>query len=193
MSEPNENTRICRRALEELFEHGDFDSLEELIHPDFVNHEAPPGHPQGREGLTVTINWLRGLWGPMRSEIEDEIREDSKVVARVTMHGRLSTTLSDDDASWENSTVIRDDVAAAVRTLKREVERDILVAGSATLARTVMEEGLVDRINMQLYPIVVGTGKRLFTEGIPRAPLELSAVEQVGPDGVLLLTYRPKG
>ena len=61
---------------------------DELIHPDFVNHEAPPDNPQGPEGLKETVSWLRGLWGPMRADIEDEITEGQKVVARVTMHGR---------------------------------------------------------------------------------------------------------
>lgn len=54
----DENKRICRRVLDELFDQGDFDALEELIHPDFINHEAPPGHPQGREGLKTTVTWL---------------------------------------------------------------------------------------------------------------------------------------
>jgi len=53
-----------------------------------VNHEAPPDNPQGPEGLKETVSWLRGLWGPMRADIEDEITEGQKVVARVTMHGR---------------------------------------------------------------------------------------------------------
>ena len=87
MSTLEENKRICLRVLDELFDQGDFSSLDELIHPDFVNHEAPPGHPQGREGLEVTVSWLRGLWGPMRSEIHEVVGEGDKVVARVTMHG----------------------------------------------------------------------------------------------------------
>src|SRR5215207_5704491 len=83
-----ENKRVTRRVLDELFDKGDLDSADELGHPDFVNHEAPPDNPQGPEGLKETVSWLRGLWGPMRAEIEDEIAEDDKVVARVTMHGR---------------------------------------------------------------------------------------------------------
>jgi predicted ester cyclase len=83
-----ENKRIARRVLEELIEKGNLDAADELIHPDFVNHEAPPDNPQGPEGLKETISWLRGLWGPMRAEIEDEICEGDKVVARLTMHGR---------------------------------------------------------------------------------------------------------
>jgi predicted ester cyclase len=82
-----ENKRIARRLLEELFEQGNLDAADELIHPDFVNHQAPPDNPQGPEGLKETVAWLRGLWGPMRAEIEDEICEGDKVVARLTMHG----------------------------------------------------------------------------------------------------------
>jgi predicted ester cyclase len=83
-----EKKRIARQVLEQLFEKGNLEAAEGLIHPDFVNHEAPPDNPQGPEGLKETVSWLRGLWGPMRAEIEDEICEGDKVVARVTMHGR---------------------------------------------------------------------------------------------------------
>jgi predicted ester cyclase len=86
MSEKNK--RITRRVLDELFDKGDMDAADELIHPDFVNHEAPPNNPQGPEGLKETVTWLHGLWGPMHAQIEDEICEGDKVVARVTVHGR---------------------------------------------------------------------------------------------------------
>jgi predicted ester cyclase len=83
-----ENKRVARRVLVELFKKGNLEATDELIHPDFVNHEAPPDNPQGTEGLNETITWLHGLWGPMRADVEDMICEDDKVVARVTMHGR---------------------------------------------------------------------------------------------------------
>jgi predicted ester cyclase len=83
----DQSKRIARRVLEELFEKGNLEAADELIHPEFVNHEAPPDNPQGPEGLKATITWLRGLWGPMRAEIEDEICEGDKVVARMIMHG----------------------------------------------------------------------------------------------------------
>jgi predicted SnoaL-like aldol condensation-catalyzing enzyme len=85
---PEQNRQLAHRVLEELFEKGNLEAADELVHPDFVNHEAPPSNPQGPEGLKETISWLRGLWGPMRAEIEDEICEDDKVVARMIMHGR---------------------------------------------------------------------------------------------------------
>jgi predicted ester cyclase len=83
-----ENKQTTRLVLEELFEKGNLGVAEKLVHPDFVNHEAPPGNPQGPAGLKETVAWLRDLWGPMRFEIEDEIAEGDKVVARVVMHGR---------------------------------------------------------------------------------------------------------
>ncbi|MGH2764230.1 MAG: ester cyclase [Thermoleophilaceae bacterium] len=86
MSDRNE--QAVRRVLDELLYRGDLDAADELVHPDFVNHEAPPGSPQGPDGLKQTVAWLRGLWGDMRAEIEDLICAGDKVVARVTMHGR---------------------------------------------------------------------------------------------------------
>jgi ketosteroid isomerase-like protein len=86
MTDRAENTQVSRHLLE-VFEHGRLDAIDEVVHPAFINHEAPPGSPQGPEGLKQTISWLRGLWGPMRAEIQDEICEDDKVVARVVMHG----------------------------------------------------------------------------------------------------------
>jgi predicted ester cyclase len=82
------NKQVTRRLLEEVFEHGRLDAVDELVHPEFVNHEAPEGSLQGPEGLKQTVTWLRGLWGDMRSDIQDEICEGDKVVARVIMHGR---------------------------------------------------------------------------------------------------------
>lgn len=83
----DENKQVVRRVLDEMFAKGNLEAADQLIHPDFVNHEAPPGSPQGPEGLKQTTAWLRGLWGDMKADIEDVICEGDKVVARVTMHG----------------------------------------------------------------------------------------------------------
>ena len=84
----DQNKRLTQRVLEEMFEKGNLEAADELVHPEFVNHEAPSGSPQGPEGLKETVAWLRGLWGPMRFDLQDEICEGDKVVARVVMHGR---------------------------------------------------------------------------------------------------------
>ena len=103
----------------------------------------------------------------------------------------VSTTLSDDEATWTNSTVIRNDVPAQVAKLKQKVKGDILVAGSGQLVRTLAEHDLVDEYRLMVYPIVLGTGKRFFGEGTPLKKLALVDTKPVGPDGVCVLTYRP--
>jgi dihydrofolate reductase len=103
----------------------------------------------------------------------------------------VSTTLSEADATWTNSTVIRDDVAGQVARLKQQVAGDIVVAGSAQLARSLAEYGLVDQYRLMVFPIVLGSGKRLFGDGSPSVTLRLVDTKPVGPDGVVILTYAP--
>lgn len=103
----------------------------------------------------------------------------------------VSTTLGQDDASWEHSTVIAGDVAGEVARLKKRYSGDVLVAGSVTLVRSLAEHDLVDEYRLMLFPLVLGTGKRLFTEGTPRTRLRLTGTTPVGPDGVTILTYQP--
>jgi dihydrofolate reductase len=105
----------------------------------------------------------------------------------------VSTTLTDDEADWTNSIVIRGDVAAQISRVKREVPGEILVAGSAQLVRTLAEHDLVDEYRLMVFPVVLGAGKRLFEEGTPRTVLRLVDSKAVGPDGVFVLTYRPAG
>ena len=105
----------------------------------------------------------------------------------------VSTTLSDDDASWENSTVIRDDVAGQVRKLRDEVDGDILVAGSATLVKSLAPDRLVDGYRLMVFPIVLGIGKRLFADGFDTSKLKLTDSMTVGSDKIMVLTYAPAG
>lgn len=103
----------------------------------------------------------------------------------------VSKTLKDEDATWNNTTVIRDDVEGAVKRLKKEVDGDTLVAGSANLVQTLAKHDLVDEYRLMVYPIVLGGGKRLFQDGLPRTTLKLVDTKRVGPQGVLILTYKP--
>ena len=136
---------------------------------------------------SVTYQGFAAAW-PARRETTGEFGVRINALPKYV----VSTTLSDADAGWENSTVFRDNVAAAVAGLKQQVKGDILIAGSATLARSLHTEGLIDRVNLMLFPIVLGTGKRLFTEGLPPASFELTELKPVGPDGVVVLAYRAK-
>jgi dihydrofolate reductase len=102
----------------------------------------------------------------------------------------VSSTLTDAEAVWSNSTVIGGYDADRLRTLKDEVDGDLYVSGSATLARAMLADGLVDELHLYVYPLAVGTGIRLFPEGAPRTPLTLVGAEGLS-NGVVHLTYGP--
>lgn len=95
------------------------------------------------------------------------------------------------EATWNNTTIISGDVAAGIRDLKTATDGDIGMSGSATLVRWLLANGLLDRLNLLVHPIVVGEGQRLF-EGTPTHPLTLVSQETFG-SGVLNLTYAPAG
>jgi dihydrofolate reductase len=97
----------------------------------------------------------------------------------------VSSTLR--EGAWENSTVIRD--PEVVARLKEEDGGPILVTGSASLVRLLLEYGLVDEMKLLMHPYIMGKGQRFFTEGM-HAALTLTGAERLDRD-VLLLTYRP--
>jgi dihydrofolate reductase len=103
----------------------------------------------------------------------------------------VSSTLTDEDADWTNSTVIRDEVPSQILQVKQQVAGDLLLAGSAELVKTLAEHDLVDEYRLMVFPILLGSGKRLFGDGIPRTTLRLADATPVGPDGVFILTYAP--
>jgi dihydrofolate reductase len=93
-------------------------------------------------------------------------------------------------ADWTNTTLIKGDVAARIREIKAQPGQDIAMSGSATLARWLLAEGLLDELNLLVHPIVVGSGARLFPDGSPKQPLQLAGSTAFG-SGVLHLVYRP--
>jgi dihydrofolate reductase len=106
----------------------------------------------------------------------------------VTKHV-VSTTLEDPESVWSNSRVIGiDDVAS----LREGEAGDVVVHGSGKLVNALIERGLVDELRLMVFPIVLGAGRRLFDELDAQAALQLAEVRPVGPDGVVILTYRPK-
>jgi dihydrofolate reductase len=133
----------------------------------------------------VTYEGFAAAWPQMN---EDEFGQKMNSMPKYV----VSTTVSDDDAGWDNSTVIRDDLAGQVRKLKDEVHGDTLVAGSATLIKSLAADGLIDEYRLMVFPIVLGGGKRLFADGFEKAKLRLADSKPVGPDGAFVLTYRPK-
>jgi dihydrofolate reductase len=99
----------------------------------------------------------------------------------------VSSTLR--EAEWSNSTVLDGDFVAEIEKLKREVDGVILVAGSAQLVQGLVENDLVDELRLMVFPVVLGSGKRLFGETTGKKPLKLTDSTTVG-DGISILTYQ---
>jgi dihydrofolate reductase len=102
----------------------------------------------------------------------------------------VSSTLTDTEAVWRNSTALGSYAADRIRALKDEVDGNLYVSGSATLVRALLADGLVDELHLYVYPLAVGTGIRLFPDGAPRTPLSLLAAQRLS-NGVAHLTYGP--
>jgi dihydrofolate reductase len=101
-----------------------------------------------------------------------------------------STTLR--DPAWQNTHVIEGDLETAVRGLKAQPGRELQVHGSGELLRWLLERDLVDELNLRIYPVVLGDGRRLFPEKGQSHKLELVESRTV-PSGVTLQTFRPAG
>ncbi len=99
----------------------------------------------------------------------------------------VSTTLSSTSA-WRNSTLIDDNVVEAVRQLKQQPGKNILIDGSSVLIHTLAQNDLIDEYSLHVYPLVLGGGKRLFPEG---KRLDMMLVEASPlPTGVVFMRYR---
>jgi dihydrofolate reductase len=105
---------------------------------------------------------------------------------RATKHV-ASTTLKELD--WENSELIEGDVPEGIRALKQEDGPELQVHGSANLIQTLLEHGLIDEFRLKIFPLVLGTGKRLFNGGTVPAGFEVTS-SQVLSSGVIAATYR---
>lgn len=103
----------------------------------------------------------------------------------------VSNTLTDSEAEWNNSTVIRGDVTGQIAELMAQTSGDVLVAGSCRLVQSLAESDLVDEYRIMVFPIILGSGRRLFAEGASMRTLQLMESKTVGPDGVIILTYQP--
>jgi dihydrofolate reductase len=101
-----------------------------------------------------------------------------------------STTLT--ESSWQETRFLRGDVEAAIRDLKAQPGRDLLLQGSGALLRWLLERDLVDELSLIVYPVVVGAGLRLFPESGPALTMELLESRPT-PSGITIQTYRPAG
>ena len=131
-----------------------------------------------------TYEIFAGYW-PTAPDEESAVREPLNNLPKFV----ASKTLRD-PLPWNNSTVIKGDLAAGIRKLKKEKGNHLLVIGSGNLVQTLIQDDLVDEYRLMIHPLVLGSGARLFREGNPKRPLELVDTT-MSTTGVVLATYRP--
>jgi dihydrofolate reductase len=127
----------------------------------------------------VTYQGFATAWPSRKNEFADKLNNMPKYV--------VSSTL--EKAEWNNSTVLRGDVVAEVSKLRQESSGDIVVHGSAQLVQTLIEHDLVDELRLMVFPVVLGTGKRLFGDTSDKKRMRLASSKTVG-DGVVVLIFQ---
>lgn len=117
---------------------------------------------------------------------------DNPIVQVLTNTRKYVVSRSRAELPWQNSTLVDGDVPEAVAKLKTEPGADIVVLGSGELHETLLRHDLVDEYVLSIHPLVLGQGRKLFTDGVPVAELQL--VDSVTTTtGVLVATYRGSG
>jgi dihydrofolate reductase len=125
-----------------------------------------------------SYEWLAAKWPSRTGVLADRLNSLPKYV--------VSSTL--EDPEWNNSTVLKGDVLAEVTKLKRQLDGEIVVAGSFQLLHTLMEHDLVDELRLKIFPVVLGAGERLFGETSDQKPMRLVETQTLG-DGIAYLIY----
>ena len=169
------------------------------------------------DGVIDTPRWTAGYgWVPRMGEVIGAVTERSRAIllGRTTYEmfepAWSTRTVEDDpgapffnetpkyvvsgtltDATWRNSTILGPYDPESIRRLKDEVDGDVYVSGSGTLVRALLADGLVDELDLLVYPLTRGSGPRLFAEGAAPGTLSLAACECY-ENGVVYLAYRPQ-
>ena len=183
-----------------------------IVVTEFVSLDGIMEAPGGGEGFKYdgwTFEFRRGDEGD-KFKVDETLAADALLLGRMTYEGFaaawpsrdgefankfnsmpkyvVSSTL--DEPTWNNTTVLKGDLVAAIPRLKQDQQGDILVAGSAQLVQALVEHDLVDELRLMVFPVVLGTGKRLFGATTDKKHMRLASSRAVG-DGVLIVTYEP--
>jgi len=185
--------------------------MAKLIVTEFVSLDGVIEDPGGSENFKYggwTFEFDRGDEGN-KFKLDETMESDALLLGRKTYQGFAAAWPSRDgdfadkfnnmpkyvvsstlgEPEWNNTTVLTGDVVEAVKKLKQEQEGIIQVPGSKQLVDTLLENDLVDQLNLMVFPVVLGTGKRLFGETSDKKRLQLAESRTVG-DGVAILIYR---
>ena len=129
-----------------------------------------------------TYEELLRHWNTQGGPFKDALNNAPKYVASRTLQEPLP---------WANSTLLKGDVGDAVAELKKGEGKDLGVMGSGELIQTLMRRNLIDEYMLLIYPVVLGSGRRLFADGSPPATLRLVGDATTTTTGVVIATYRP--
>ena len=130
-----------------------------------------------------TYDLFSGFWPKAPSSpIADGLNAATKYVA----------THRPDSLGWGPAEALGADIVEGVRRIKAKSGPDLIVWGSSTLTPVLLEHGLADEVMLLVFPVLLGTGKRLFAEGTPPRELKLVGTKAL-PSGVIISTYKPSG
>ncbi len=188
--------------------------MSKVVVSQFVSVDGVIEDPGGSEGVDRggwAFQFERGPEGD-KFKVDEVMQADALLLGRVTYEEFAAywPTADPDDpfaayinntpkvvvsnsltsADWQNSSIISGDVNGQLRALKEQDGKNIGMTGSITLVRSLLRDGLLDELRLQVYPIVVGSGKRLFEESIGLLPMKLLKSTTTA-NGVAILHYQP--
>jgi len=188
--------------------------MRKVVVSEFVSLDGVMEDPGGAEKFEHG-GWTMSYWGEAIGKVKfDELfASDALLLGRVTYQGFaaawpgrtdeagfadrmnslpkyvVSTTL--EEVPWTNSQLVKGNIVKEISKLKQQPGQDILIAGSGALVQTLMQHDLIDAYRLLVYPVVLGSGKRLFRDG-SKATLRLVETRTF-PSGVVLLEYQSAG
>jgi dihydrofolate reductase len=192
--------------------------MRELIVNSFVTFDgvmqAPGGPEEDPSGGFEHGGWVAGYWddelgeakGGTMSEPYDLVlgrktydifaahwpQTDEPPAEQLNSATKHVASTTRKDLEWENSKLVEGEVQDGIRAIKEGDGPELQVHGSANLIQTLLTHGLVDEFRLQIFPLVLGKGKRLFDGGTVPAALELASSQTLG-SGVVIVTFRPGG
>ena len=176
--------------------------------------QAPGGPEEDQSGGFQFGGWTAPFWdedmGPFEKILGSEYdlllakrtydifsaywpyNQDNPIGARFQRINKYVLTHSNEPLSWENSHKLSGDTAVAVEELKRSEGRDLLIQGSSTLYAPLISAGLIDRLVLMTFPVVLGEGKGIFDGSKAAGSLKLKE-HSISDKGVAFLSYEPAG
>jgi dihydrofolate reductase len=130
----------------------------------------------------TTYDIFAGFWPTAKTDLE--------VAAPFNSTKKYVVSHTAFEPSWNNSVCISDNVVEQIKKLKEQDGPDLWVWGSGNLIQTLLKENLIDRMHLWIYPLTIGTGKKLFAEGVPAERFNLIDAK-VGKTGLIFATYEP--